>query len=328
VDDLPLGSHVVLNRLCDICNEPCIPTTYKTIIRNRKKHYGKDYCHKCAYAKREEIEANNVPFEKSIAGRFPDLLTDWHPTLNEITPDKVFAKGKTLCWWICPICKSEYDASASSRSSGRKCPYCHSLRVNHTNSLAKLRPDIAVEWHPIKNGNLTPDDVTYGSKKLVWWLCGKGHEWESKINGRTSRGDGCPRCSESKGEKKVSEILNKYKLFFLQQVKLLDCRNKQALIFDFVVLYKTKVFFIEYDGEQHFKPVRFRGISKEKAKTLFEKTKIRDKIKDEYCNKENVLLVRIPYFKFDQIEEIIHNLFLDLDTDIVTTKEIKLSNVI
>lgn len=66
-------------------------------------------------------------------------------------------------------------------------------RVN--NSLAELRPDIAKEWHPTKNGSLKPEMFSLHSNTSIWWKCSKcGHEWHTQINHR-SRGRGCPNCA-------------------------------------------------------------------------------------------------------------------------------------
>lgn len=69
--------------------------------------------------------------------------------------------------------------------------------------LAEKFPEIGKEWHPSKNGELTPMDVSYGSGKKVWWLCKKGHEWQAFINNR-SKGAGCPYCSGRFATKKNS----------------------------------------------------------------------------------------------------------------------------
>ena len=61
-------------------------------------------------------------------------------------------------------------------------------------SLQELYVNLATQWHPTKNGSLTPRDVTPRSNKKVWWLCKKGHEWEVTVNNR-SQGSGCPYCS-------------------------------------------------------------------------------------------------------------------------------------
>ena len=62
------------------------------------------------------------------------------------------------------------------------------------NSLAQLNPTLSAQWHPTKNGTLTPNDVTCGSNKKVWWQCEKGHEWQSWVADRNA-GRGCPYCS-------------------------------------------------------------------------------------------------------------------------------------
>ena len=54
------------------------------------------------------------------------------------------------------------------------------------------------EWHPSKNGDLKPDDLTHGSKKKVWWLFSKGHSFDSMPNTRAAKKSGCPYCSGDK----------------------------------------------------------------------------------------------------------------------------------
>jgi hypothetical protein len=63
-------------------------------------------------------------------------------------------------------------------------------------NLYVLKPNLIMEWHPTKNGNLHPRDVTPGSGKKVWWLCEQGHEWQAAIYSR-SRGSGCPICHKA-----------------------------------------------------------------------------------------------------------------------------------
>ena len=71
--------------------------------------------------------------------------------------------------------------------------------MNQDRSLAKLRPQLAEQWHPTKNGDLNPCDVTVMSGRKVWWKCPEGddHEWEGVVFNR-SRGGGCPICSNQK----------------------------------------------------------------------------------------------------------------------------------
>ena len=71
------------------------------------------------------------------------------------------------------------------------------LKYNSSMKLSSI-PHLVKEWHPTKNGELTPNDITHGSKKKVWWLCSKGHSYERTPNTRTSHDTGCPYCSGNK----------------------------------------------------------------------------------------------------------------------------------
>lgn len=62
-------------------------------------------------------------------------------------------------------------------------------------NLAVINPGLAKEWHPSRNGDLNPRNVTPGSGKKVWWICISGHEWQAPVYSR-SRGNGCPVCNK------------------------------------------------------------------------------------------------------------------------------------
>jgi hypothetical protein len=62
-------------------------------------------------------------------------------------------------------------------------------------NLHVINPKLAKEWHPSRNGDLNPRNVTQGSGKKVWWICADGHEWEATIYSR-NRGSGCPSCNK------------------------------------------------------------------------------------------------------------------------------------
>ena len=69
--------------------------------------------------------------------------------------------------------------------------------ISKENNLAYLNPELAKEWHPYKNGDIKPSDVTIGSGQKAWWVGKCGHEWEAVINKRVG-GTGCPICSKLK----------------------------------------------------------------------------------------------------------------------------------
>jgi hypothetical protein len=74
------------------------------------------------------------------------------------------------------------------------CPCCPGKKLSVTNSLSARNPAVARQWHPKRNGKLTPRDVVAGCQEIVWWRCPKApdHEWRGKISSRSARGGGCP----------------------------------------------------------------------------------------------------------------------------------------
>ena len=125
----------------------------------------------------------------------PELAKQWHPTLNgDLKPDAVTFGSHKKVWWLCDK-NHEWEAVIGDRSNGSGCGVCSGNKVLiGFNDLQTLKPDLAAQWHPILNGDLKPDAVTFGSHKKVWWLCGKDHEWEASVHTRSS-GNGCGVCS-------------------------------------------------------------------------------------------------------------------------------------
>ena len=90
--------------------------------------------------------------------------------------------------------------------NGRGCPYCAGLKpVKGVNDLATTDPDIAKQWHPTLNGDITPHDVSRGSIKKYWWLGGCGHIWDASVSSRV-KGSGCPYCKGRKPIKGVNDL--------------------------------------------------------------------------------------------------------------------------
>ena len=133
--------------------------------------------------------------EKSLERVAPDLAKEWHPTKNgALKPSMVSYGSKKRVWWL-GICGHEWQADVTSRTRGYGCPICAGrIILEGFNDLATTAPNIAQEWHPTKNGNLTPTMIASHSSKKVWWLGKCGHEWQATPADR-SRGRQCPYCS-------------------------------------------------------------------------------------------------------------------------------------
>lgn len=154
--------------------------------RVASRHRRKQGCPYCS--------GRTVTIESSLAAIKPDVAKQWHPTKNgKLTARDVAAGTNKSIWWICER-GHEWQARVYSRSDGRRCPFCFGGKVTHETSLSTLRPDIANQWHPIKNGNLTPKNFRHKSNQKIWWICEKAHEWIAAISHR-AEGYGCPYCS-------------------------------------------------------------------------------------------------------------------------------------
>jgi hypothetical protein len=125
----------------------------------------------------------------------PALAGQRHPTRNDpITPLYMAPSSSKRVWWLCSK-GHEWIAAVSNRANGSRCPYWSDNKVCDDNCLETLAPHIAKEWHPQKNGDLTPRDLTCGSSKKVWWLCPERHKWQATIVIRTVAGNLCPVCN-------------------------------------------------------------------------------------------------------------------------------------
>lgn len=148
-----------------------------------------------------------VSSSTSLLATNPKLAQEWYYEKNkELTPAQLTAGSHFSVWWQCQRNKDHvWRASIISRSRGVGCPYCSGYKVNETNSLAIINPHVASQWHPTKNGNLSPNEVTIYSHKEIWWKCptNGNHIWKASVGRRTqsaerSRGNGCPFCSNLK----------------------------------------------------------------------------------------------------------------------------------
>lgn len=141
-----------------------------------------------------------VPGKNDFASAFPELAAEWHPEKNgTLSPMALLPGSSQKVWWKCRTCGSEWQAVVFSRTQGSGCPVCTGKKViPGINDLASRHPAIAAEWHPEKNGSLTPESVTPQSNRSVWWVCEKGHEYKAVIQSRTAGGSGCPYCTNRK----------------------------------------------------------------------------------------------------------------------------------
>ena len=136
------------------------------------------------------------PGFNDLATTHPHLVEQWHPTKNgNIKPTDVIAGTRKRVWWMCRH-GHEWNSSISTRAlQGCGCPYCAGSKVwPGFNDLATKYPELAKEFHPTKNGKLSPSSILAGGNTKIWWLGKCGHEWDASILNRL-RYENCPYCN-------------------------------------------------------------------------------------------------------------------------------------
>ncbi len=177
----------------------------------------------------------------------------------------------------------------ASFKAGDRCPYC-------AGCMKKTIEEVKQYIRQYDYTLLSDTYVNAQNKLLV--KCPQNHIYEVNWNNFQS-GKRCPICNESKGEQKISEYLTSVNINFHKQYSFDDCRNIEPLRFDFAIFdnFGNISFMCEYDGEYHYQPI-------DGQKKLKYQQKL-DNIKNTYCQKNNISLLRIPYWDFDHIEKIL-----------------------
>jgi uncharacterized protein YbaR (Trm112 family) len=213
-------------------------------------------------------KTNNIPV---------DIICKKHNITFQQTPDNHMSSK-----FCCPLCCSELKTTNKNSQSEfiEKATEIHGNRYDYTN----------VKY---KNNNTT-----------VKIFCNTHQEIFEQRPCDHLHWQGCPKCNITKGEQRIINFLQKNNIKYKQQKTFPDLKNKNRYYkFDFYLPDLNCL--IEYDGAQHFRPVNFGGISDERALEGHQKVLINDKIKNDYAIKHEIILLRIPYTEFKNIEQIL-----------------------
>ena len=174
----------------------------------------------------------------------PTLAKEWNYERNNgLTPTDVLPNSNKMVWWICRK-GHEWQSTIANRNNGNGCPYCSGQYIiKGENDLQTVNPILAEEWNYERNNGLTPMDVLPNSNRMVWWICSKGHEWQSTIANR-NKGNGCPICNS---ERKTS--FPEYALmYYLQQYGLDILHSYRGKGYELDIYIPSLKIAIEYDG--------------------------------------------------------------------------------
>ena len=229
---------------------------------------------------------NHLKYNNSLAEDNAELIKEWDYDKNgDITPYMITPKSSQHYWWICEKGHS-YEASLLSRYSDSGCPICSNKQVlAGYNDLATIKPDMLEKWNYEKNV-IMPKEITYGSKRKVWWKCPEcSYQWKAAVYTITGkRMGGCPRCAR---EARTS-FPEQAAYFYIKQL------FPSAINGDRVQIYPKELDIyipeinvaIEYDGE------------------AFHQSRKRDIEKNMLCQERGIFLYRIREMKCPPLDNV------------------------
>jgi DNA-directed RNA polymerase subunit RPC12/RpoP len=145
--------------------------------------------------------------KNSLAEEYPEIAAEWDYENNTpLIPENFAPHANDKVAWICKTCGFKWKAAIGDRirpdSTG--CPACarkrmtnksNETRIHKKGSLADCYPELLDEWDYDKNVDVSPDEITTGTRKKAWRKCKTcGYGWYSSINHRV-HGRGCPYCN-------------------------------------------------------------------------------------------------------------------------------------
>lgn len=154
--------------------------------------------------------------ESSLKSVYPEIANQWHPTKNgKLRPDMFSPYASYKAWWLCPVCKGEWQASIDRRTSGFKkgkgnCPICtsHMLKkgYNDLESWSQKNDSLILSLWDYDANDKLPDEYFPKSSKSVFWKCDVcGEKWSAAIS-RATTWTQCPHCWKKSRTKMVQQF--------------------------------------------------------------------------------------------------------------------------
>ena len=270
-----------------------------TYINNHTKIQCK--CNKCGHIwftqPNHLLEGHGCPdCKKELLSQIKTLThKEFIERMKRINPNikiiGMYISAKTKIECECLIDGHRWVSTPTNLLSGRGCPVCNIVSKTYTHQ------QFVQLLHSVNSNIEILGKYIHSTQKIKCKCLIDGYVWFATPR-KLLQGIGCPKCNGSKGELRVSKFLDNYNISYIPQHTFEDCVYIHRLPFDFYLPdYKMC---IEYDGKQHYQSIEHFG-----GETIFAIQQQKDNIKTQYCQDNKIKLLRIPYWDFDNIEEIL-----------------------
>lgn len=250
-------------------------------------------CKKCAYyLLARERSKTTEEFKREVYS----LEGDNYEVLGEYFNAKTKIKMKHK------ECGYEYYVTPRAfLEQGNRCVKCGEYKkMPHEVFLEKVYNLVGDEYTVLEEYKTSMDKINIKHNKCR-------NVWFTTPNNFLA-GTRCPYCQRSTGEEKIAKVLENNKIKYNEQQTFDNCKYINPLFFDFYLPEHNLC--IEFDGRHHFELCGFGEKDKNKIIKKFNNIKKRDQIKNKYCKDNDIKLLRIPYWDFDNIENIINEQIL------------------
>ena len=282
-----ITAHVKIKMRHNVCGREIYKTPHAILAGHG--------CSKCRYAEYGRKHARTTEqFKKEVF----QLVGDEYSVLGEYRKNNIPIKMRHNA------CGYEWKPIPIWFLKGTRCPKCmykvngEKRKMSHEEFVEKVISLEGDEYEVI--GQYEKSDKKIEIKHSV---CGQIYKVTPSefLNG--SRCPYCANSSKSKGERLIRKYLESKSIDFVMGYKIEECRNILPLPFDFAV-FKGGVLatLIEFDGIQHFKPIKMFG-----GEEAFYHLKINDNIKTQYCKENSIPLIRISYRQTGKLHQILNN---------------------
>lgn len=243
-------------------------------------------CPKCAIKKKKQ----SIPFtQEEFENIIYDIVGNEYTVLSEYKgQDEKFLIKHNKCGTI-------YKTSYRNFRRGRRCNKCKDDKRR------KPKEQFEKEVKLLGEGDYEVVSDYVNHKTKVTFRHTKCNKEFAGTPDNFLRGNRCPHCKASKGEHKIMKYLENNSFDYDTQVVFKDLKDNHPLRFDFSIKTPNNFILIEYDGIQHFEPVKHWG-----GEEGLRRNQLRDKMKNDYVREKGYKLIRIPYWEFDNIEEILN----------------------
>ena len=241
-------------------------------------------------------ECAKIHFSEIRTKSFPDFVDDARKVHGDkyIYIEDTYKNGRTKMTMVCPE-HGEFEQRPNSHIQGSGCPKCAGFQ--------RTTKDFIVEARKVHGDKYDYSKSDYKSAtEKVCIICPiHGEFWQTPSN--HLHGTGCPHCVKSTGEDAIYEWLTKNNINHIRQYKVIPNQvlfGRNLFKIDFYLPDHNT--FIEFHGRQHYKRVSLWNTEDEFAEQQDRDRRLRD-----YCKRNKIRLIEIPYTEIENIENILKN---------------------